>query len=122
MRSPSACSTHACENQPRCICTPRTLAIRQHKSVLGCADHRQKKHVCVCHAGEKYWRMPLDPDLKVKLESPIADLKNYAGMHRYICVCAYAHVAYTPHKSEWETPWVSCLNWTAACWDACQLL
>jgi leucyl aminopeptidase len=29
--------------------------------------------------GEKFWRLPLNPDLKCKLESPIADLKNYAG-------------------------------------------
>jgi hypothetical protein len=39
--------------------------------------------MCGCvvlpHAGEKYWRMPLTESLKAKLESPIADLKNYAG-------------------------------------------
>lgn len=36
--------------------------------------------LCCCVAGEKFWRLPLNPDLKCKLESPIADLKNYAGV------------------------------------------
>jgi hypothetical protein len=45
----------------------------------GCLKVVQTTCACVCHTGEKYWRMPLDPDLKSKLESPIADLKNYAG-------------------------------------------
>lgn len=29
--------------------------------------------------GEKLWRMPLDEGLKPKLDSPVADMKNYAG-------------------------------------------
>lgn len=41
---------------------------------------------CPCPAGEKYWRLPLNPDLKPKLESPIADLKNYAGVQQYLMV------------------------------------
>jgi leucyl aminopeptidase len=39
-----------------------------------------------CPAGEKYWRLPLNPDLKPKLESPIADLKNYAGVYQELIV------------------------------------
>eukprot|EP00775_Hariotina_reticulata_P004117 gene4117-4363_t len=30
-------------------------------------------------AGEKFWRLPLNKCLKKQLESPIADMKNYAG-------------------------------------------
>lgn len=30
--------------------------------------------------GEKLWRMPLTESLRKKIESPIADIKNYAGM------------------------------------------
>ena len=30
-------------------------------------------------SGEKFWRMPLDPDLKKLNESHVADLKNHGG-------------------------------------------
>jgi hypothetical protein len=32
-------------------------------------------------SGEKLWRLPLNKGLSKKLDSPIADMKNYAGGH-----------------------------------------
>ncbi|KAF8062036.1 LAP1 [Scenedesmus sp. PABB004] len=57
------------------------VALGQSTGALFAADDGLAAHVDAAsrRAGEKLWRLPLDEGLRKKIESPIADLKNYAG-------------------------------------------
>lgn len=54
-----------------------------------------------CHAGEKLWRLPLNDDLRCKLDSPIADLKNYAGRPGGAITAALFLQAFVQDTTRW---------------------
>lgn len=55
------------------------------------------------HAGEKFWRMPLDEAYRKEMESDVADLKNLGSLGRYGGACSAA--GFLEHFIEEGTTW-----------------
>ncbi|HEV2801136.1 MAG TPA: leucyl aminopeptidase [Pyrinomonadaceae bacterium] len=87
------------------------VALGDHRTGLFANDDDWAKRVqaAATRAGEPAWRMPVSDDYKKKIESPIADFKNYGG--RPDATAA----ALLLSKVAAETPWVH-LDIAATSW------
>jgi leucyl aminopeptidase len=87
------------------------VALGDHRTGLFANDDEWAARVeaAAARAGEPAWRMPVSDDYKKKIESPIADFKNYGGRPDA------AAAALLLSKFAAETPWVH-LDIAATSW------
>ncbi len=79
------------------------IALGSHRAGLFSNDDRHAEAIAAAgeRAGERYWRMPLDPEHKEALKSPTADIKSTGGREGGASMAAEF-----VHHFAGDTPWV----------------